>query len=89
VLLPLDKRVKALGSRAGQDEIMRRSDLAYFNLRVVDELQQLVEFAHVEPFSAARTLHEMIGLGFGDAVRIEAAIIPSFRHRSRASFWRP
>ena len=29
---------------------------------------------------AARTFYEMIGLGFGNAVRIEAAIIPSFCH---------
>jgi hypothetical protein len=68
---------------------LRRSrSLAYFNLRVVDVLQQLVKVAHVEPFSAARALHEMISLGFGHAVRIEAALIPSFRHRSRVSFRR-
>jgi hypothetical protein len=60
--------------------LRRIRSLAYFDLSVVDVRQQLVEVAHVEPFSAARTLHEMIGLGLGDAVRIEAAIVASFRH---------
>jgi hypothetical protein len=52
---------------------------AYLNLSVVHVRQRLVEVAHVEPFPAARTFHEMIGLGFGNAVRIEAAIIPGSR----------
>jgi hypothetical protein len=53
---------------------IRRRPLAYFNLSVVDVRQQLVEVAHVEPFSAARALYEMIGLGLGDAVRIDAGV---------------
>jgi hypothetical protein len=67
--------------------LRRCQSLAYFNLSVVDVRQKLVEVAHVEPFSAARALHEMIG--FGHAVKIDAAIILSFRHPSRASFRRP
>ena len=60
---------------------LRRSrSLANLNLSVVDVRQQLVEVAYVEPFSAPRALHEMISLGFGHAVRIEAAIIPGFGH---------
>jgi hypothetical protein len=58
-----------------QRALKRSLSLAYFNLSVVDVRQQLVEVAHVEPFSAARALHEMIGLGFGDAVRIEVGIV--------------
>jgi hypothetical protein len=39
---------------------LRRSrSLANLNLSVVDMRQQLVEVALVEPFSAARALHEM------------------------------
>jgi hypothetical protein len=34
----------------------RRRRFAYFNLSVVDVREQLVEVAHVEPFSAARAL---------------------------------
>jgi hypothetical protein len=54
---------------------LRRSrPLANLNLSVVHMRQHLLEVAHVEPFSAARALHEMIGLGFGDAVSIDAGI---------------
>ena len=47
------------------------------NLRVVNMRQHLLEVAHVEPFPAARTFHEMIGLGFGRAVRIDARMAGS------------
>jgi hypothetical protein len=36
--------------------------------------QRLAQNAHVEPLTAARTLHEVIGLGLRDAVRIPAGL---------------
>jgi hypothetical protein len=51
-----------------------RSDL-YLNLAVVvDVLDYLGKVAHVEPLFADRTFHEMIELGFGDAVGVDAGI---------------
>jgi hypothetical protein len=40
--------------------------------------QDLAEVAHVEPLTAARTFHEVIGLGLSDAIGINAR----FDHRS-------
>jgi hypothetical protein len=40
-------------------------------------MSAFVEVGHVEPFPAVRTFHEMIGLGFGRAVRIEAGMAGS------------
>jgi hypothetical protein len=40
-----------------------------------------------EPFHAAWALHEMIGLAFGDAIRVEAGIARNLgHHRSRFNF---
>jgi hypothetical protein len=47
-----------------------------FNLIIVHVLDDLHEVGHIEPLSAPRTFHEMIGLIFGDAVYIN----PGFRH---------
>ena len=40
----------------------------------MDVRQYLAEIAHVEPFEAARAFHEMICLGFGDAVSVNTYI---------------
>jgi hypothetical protein len=53
---------------------------ADFDLRVMDMRQHLAKVPHVNPLPAAGALHEVIGLGLGDAVRIDAAIISDFRH---------
>ena len=53
----------------------RLRTFADLNLCVVNMREHLAEIAHIEPFPAARTFHEMIGLSFGDAVRIEAVIL--------------
>jgi hypothetical protein len=52
----------------------RGRPFADLNLRVVHMRQHLVEIAHVEIRSADRAIAEMIGLGFGDAIRIETGI---------------
>jgi hypothetical protein len=65
----------------------RSRSLAYFNLRVVDVRQQLVEVAHVEPFSAARALHEMISLGFGHAVSRKDRCNAATSTKSRGDLW--
>ena len=44
---------------------------ANLNLRVVNMRQHSDEIAHVEQRPADRAIAEMIGLGFGDAVRID------------------
>ena len=58
----------------------RLRTFADLDLRVVNMHQNLAEVAHVEPFAAAGAFHEMIGLGFGEAVRLDAAIFNGFRH---------
>jgi hypothetical protein len=50
--------------------------VADLNLAVVNTRQHLVEVAHVDIGPAERAIAEMIGLGIGNAVRIEAATIP-------------
>jgi hypothetical protein len=49
--------------------------------------QQLVEVAHVEPFSAARALHEMISLGFGHAVSRKDRCNAAMSTKSRGDLW--
>jgi hypothetical protein len=56
-----------------------------FSVAIVDVFDDLGENAHVEPLSAARTFHEMIGLSFGDALGIAA----TSGHRSLATLLRP
>jgi hypothetical protein len=44
----------------------------------VDVLCDLTEIAHVEPFPAGGAFHEVVGLGFGGAVRICAGVAGNF-----------
>jgi hypothetical protein len=55
----------------------------------MDMRQYLPKVPHVEIGTADRAIAEMIGLGFRDAVRIDAKIFTEVRHRSGASFRRP
>jgi hypothetical protein len=57
----------------------RRRTLADLNLGVVNKRQNLAEVARVDMRSADRTIPEIIGLSFGDAVRIEPTIPACFR----------
>src|SRR5258706_11547983 len=50
----------------------RLRHFADLNLRVVNVPYDLAQVAHVEPFSAPWAFHEVVGLGFGDAVWIVA-----------------
>jgi len=50
---------------------------ADLNRRVAKVQQYLIKVAHIEPLSAARTFHE---------IRIDAAILSGFRHRSLTGF---
>jgi hypothetical protein len=56
--------------------IARKRPRTYLDLdvRVVNMRQHLAEVAHVEPLSTAGTLVEMIGLGFGDAIGVDAVV---------------
>jgi hypothetical protein len=42
--------------------------------------QHLSQVAHVEQRSADRAIAEMIGLGFGNTVGVDASIVACFRH---------
>jgi hypothetical protein len=46
----------------------------YFDLLFVDVRQHLGQVAHVEQRPSDRTVPEMIGFGFGHAIRIDAGI---------------
>lgn len=59
-------------------------DFEYFNLAVVEVLDDLGEIEHIEPLRTGRALHEVIGLIFCDAICID----PGLRHRSRAGLRR-
>jgi hypothetical protein len=63
----------------------RRRTIAFadLNIGVVNMREHLAEVAHVEPFSAGGAFHEMVGLGFGGAVRICAGVAGNF------TTWRP
>jgi hypothetical protein len=52
--------------------------------------QQLhfAHLAHVEPLTAARALHEVIGLGFGDAIGIPASHDFAFGFRPNSAHLR-
>jgi hypothetical protein len=62
------KRVELLLQRFTR----RLRTFADLNLRVVNVRQHLTEVAHVEPLATPWAPHEMIGLGTGNAVSIEA-----------------
>ena len=53
----------------GRGRLRTYADL---NLWVAKVHQYLIKVAQIEPLPAARTCREMIGLAFGDAIRIEA-----------------
>jgi hypothetical protein len=67
-------RTAQLGVRSDslQGRAIRDDD---YCILVVDVVHNFAQIAHVEPLAAARAFHEVIGLGFGDAVRIVAGIL--------------
>jgi hypothetical protein len=62
------------------DRPARLRTFADLNLGVVNMRQHLSQVAHVEQRSADRAIAEMIGLGFGNAVGVDASIAACFRH---------
>jgi hypothetical protein len=50
--------------------------IEHFDVSIVHMLDDLAQVQRVEPLIARRTLHDMMGLGFGDAV----CIVFGFRH---------
>jgi hypothetical protein len=57
---------------------MRRLGFAYLNLRVIDVPPHLGQVSHVEPLSAARAFHEVIGFGSGNTIGIHGLCHLSF-----------
>jgi hypothetical protein len=47
--------------------VIRKND---YYILVVDVFYNFAQIAHVEPLTAARAFHEMIGPGFGDVVGV-------------------
>src|ERR1700751_4186483 len=58
----------------------RLRPFADFNFLIVNVRQQLTEIAHVEIGPADRAIAEMIGLGFGDAISVNAGVASNRNH---------
>src|SRR5260370_22378230 len=54
--------------------------LADLDIRVVAVLDHLAQLAHVESLTASWALHEVIGLGLGDAVGVNAGVARDQNH---------
>ena len=55
------------------------------NLCIVHVRQRLAKVAHIEPLPAVGAPHEMICLGLGDAVSVDAGIATHDQSSSRSS----
>jgi hypothetical protein len=57
---------------------------------IVHMLNHLPEIAHIEPSRTHRAFQEMIGLGFGDAISVNAVAARNFpMGAATASYWSP
>jgi hypothetical protein len=73
----------------GEHRPRRLQTFAYFNLSIVNMRQHLSQIARVDKRPADRAIAELIGFGFGGAVRIEARMVRHLGHSSSVSKLNP